>query len=176
MGLISGKAYFQKGNSFFLGGGGGGVFIFGGLIFRIRLVQVALAGVLNRKYNYISNFLKPATRFFIGIDYNNVKLCGSKKYPFPPPQKVTGNYKGVGYPEGWGGGFKTRNLVWRSYGYFLEQHSHYATGMVQGGNLTRGYAWCMFWAKIIDCDVWKQRKSGRDPWIASLVREIIWLF
>ena len=26
------------------------------------------------------------------------------------------------FPEGWGGGFKLKNLPWEGYGYFLEQH------------------------------------------------------
>ena len=26
------------------------------------------------------------------------------------------------FPEGWGGGFKLKNLPWVGYGYFLQQH------------------------------------------------------
>ena len=26
------------------------------------------------------------------------------------------------FPEGLGGGFKLKNLLWEGYGYFLEQH------------------------------------------------------
>ena len=60
-----------------------------------------------------------------------------QKIYMPTPWKVNGNSEGVGVSEAkilkgkyglyWkfqrGGGFKTENLPWEGYGYFLEQHN-----------------------------------------------------
>ena len=71
--------------------------------------------------------------------YNNVTLCGSTKYPYPPhgrPMEITRVWGGGGskakilkgkygakleFPEGWGDS-NQKKLPLEGYGHFLEVH------------------------------------------------------
>ena len=78
--------------------------------------------------------------YLIAHDYCIIRMCGSRKNPFPPHERTLEIPRGRGvlkakfleemyenkleFPGGkGGGGAKQKKILWGEYGYFLELHN-----------------------------------------------------